>query len=63
MSYLQVCPQLPTSDGCPVELIWVETASAGVTASQFLQMLPAIIGILLTCWTFKQLIRMVFNNR
>lgn len=64
MRYVQVCPTAPVNGVCPETLIWVEVASSlPLTYSQFLQMTPALVAVLLTAWGFKMLLKQIFNNR
>lgn len=63
MSYVQVCPQLPDSNGlCPVALEWVETASAGITLEQWHSLLPVVFSVLLSAWGVKTLVRFIKNR-
>lgn len=64
MRFVQVCPTAPIDGVCPEPLIWVEVASTiPLTYAEFAQLVPALVGVLLTAWGIKQLVRQIFNNR
>lgn len=64
MRYVQVCPTEPVNGVCPEPLIWVEVASTlPLSYSEFIQIVPALVAVLLSAWGFKKLVKLVFNHR
>jgi hypothetical protein len=64
MNFVQVCPTQPVNGSCPEPLVWVEVGSSlPLTYAEFAQLVPALVGILLTAWGIKILLRLIFNNR
>ena len=61
-SWVSVCPVDPINGACPEPMVWAKTASVGLTAEQFLQILPSLVIILLGAWGTKTLLRMIFNR-
>lgn len=62
MSWVQVCPVDPVGGSCPEPLVWKLTAEVGLTAAQFLEVLPSLVIILLGAWGTKTILRMIFNR-
>ena len=63
MRYVQVCPATPVDGVCPEPLIWVQTSSAlPLTYSEFVQILPQLVAVLLAVWGIRQLLRLIFNR-
>lgn len=62
MSWVQACLVDPISGACPEALVWVRTADVGLTAAQFLEILPSLVIILLGAWGIKTILRMIFNR-
>lgn len=59
MSFVQVCPVEIINGSCPEPMIWREVASTlPLTYEQFLSITPYLVGVLLTAWGFKKLIKM-----
>lgn len=63
MRYVQVCPTTPVDGVCPEPLVWVQTSGAiAITYSEFVQILPQLVAVLLAAWGFRQLLRLIFNK-
>ena len=62
--WIQACPVEPVNGACPEALVWVYSAPRlYLTWDQFTLLLPAIVGAFFTAWIFRQMVRMIFNNR
>ena len=63
MAWVQTCPVEPVNGACPESLVWAEgVLQVHLTWEQFLTIVPAIVGALLTAYAFKLLKRSMFGR-
>lgn len=64
MEFVQVCPEIPDNGVCPVPLEWVVLhARPGISAGEFVDMLPWMLGLTVFCWGMNLLARRIHYTR
>lgn len=64
MSWVQVCPVDVVNGSCPEPLVWHDIGAVlPLTFDQFYAMLPELIGILVTAYGVKLIVRLMLNHR